>query len=125
MSALVEFAFGWPDSALMPNRNIGRHWTTRHSAKTAAKEAADLQARKWRGVFPPSSALAVVIKLEPPDRKKRDVDNLLAALKPSIDGMASGLGINDAQISRMVIDRMPPTPGGRVTVSIHIYGTSA
>jgi len=125
MTALIEFSLSWPDSALMPNRSIGRHWGARHSAKATAKEAAALLARKWRGVLPESAALAVVITLEPPDRRARDVDNLLAALKPSIDGLAQGLGINDAQICRMVIDRLAPTPGGRVTISVHIHGANA
>lgn len=121
MIAFVEIVLSWPDSALMPNRNIGRHWAMRHNAKSAAKNEAIDQSQKWRGVFPAGAALAVFIKLEPPDRRKRDIDNLLAALKPSIDGMAQGLGINDAQICRTVIDLLEPTPGGRVLVSVHVH----
>lgn len=125
MTALIEIILPWPDSTLMPNRNIGRHWAMRHNAKGAAKMEAIDQARKWRGVLPPGAGLAVSIKLEPPDRRKRDIDNLLAALKPSIDGLAQGLGINDAQICRTVIDRLEPTPGGRVLISVHIHGADA
>jgi hypothetical protein len=31
-----------------------------------------------------------------PDNRKRDLDNLLAAMKPALDGMAQAIGVDDA-----------------------------
>jgi Holliday junction resolvase RusA-like endonuclease len=41
--------------------------------------------------------VALTITFVQPDRRARDRDNLLAALKPSLDGLADALGVNDAQ----------------------------
>lgn len=118
MSALVAVQLTWPVSALWPNSSLGRHWSTRQKAKAWAKLEAQSQSRRWAGVFPKDSQLVVVIAAEPPDAIRRDVDNLVAALKPSIDGLAQGLEIDDSRIRRLTIDMLDPVPEGRVTLHV-------
>ena len=44
----------------------------------------------------------------PPDKRHRDLDNLLASSKQLLDGVAHGLGINDRQFRPITIDIMEP-----------------
>ncbi len=60
--------------------------------------------------------LAVEIDVYPPDRRRRDLDNLLKAL---IDALAhAGLYADDSQIDRLLIERRGPLAGGRVVVRL-------
>ena len=120
MSALVAVQLTWPVSALWPNSSLGRHWSARQKAKGFAKLEARAQSRRWAGVFPKDAQLVVVIAAEPPDAIRRDVDNLVAALKPSIDGLAQGLEIDDSRIRRLTIDMLDPVPTGRITLHVHL-----
>lgn len=53
--------------------------------------------------------LIVDIKLTPPDRRRRDVDNSLKAL---LDAMQfGGAYFDDSQIVRLAIEKLPPDPG--------------
>lgn len=85
----------WPDSSLAPNRKNGRHWGAVHSAKV--KRMADarlltLAAMRQAGCVPPAGSLALSLTFCAPDRRRRDLDNLLAALKADFDGVAQALG---------------------------------
>ncbi len=60
--------------------------------------------------------LAVSIDAHPPDKRKRDLDNLL---KASLDALQhSGLFDDDSQIDRLAILRGLPMVGGGLTVRI-------
>lgn len=121
MTALIEIVTNWPDPALNPNRRLGKHWGSTYRAKETARQAAMLMAVRWRDVFPPDVALICVITLEPPDSRRRDVDNVLAALKPTLDGIAAGCNFDDSRIWKHVIQRREPhPPAGRVTISLHL-----
>ena len=39
-----------------------------------------------------------------PDNRSRDLDNLLACIKPQLDGVASALGIDDKLFRPIVLD---------------------
>ena len=41
-----------------------------------------------------------------PDARKRDLDNLLAAMKPALDGMAKAIGVDDALFRPLLIDKV-------------------
>lgn len=53
-----------------------------------------------------------------PDRRARDRDNLLAASKPSLDGIADALGVNDARFNPVIIRRGYSLKDGFVMVEI-------
>jgi crossover junction endodeoxyribonuclease RusA len=64
----------------------------------------------------PEKALAVKIKAYPPDRRKRDVDNIQ---KPLLDALEkAGIYQNDCQIKLLTTQMLGPVPGGRVVVTI-------
>jgi len=60
----------------------------------------------------------MTVWIEPPDRKRRDIDNVHASLKSYIDGIASEIGFDDYQIETVVLRRMPHVQDGRVTVEL-------
>ena len=62
------------------------------------------------------SKVALKIKLEPPDKRKRDIDNCCKAL---LDALTySGVWIDDSQVDDLHIYRADPIPNGRVTIEI-------
>jgi len=60
--------------------------------------------------------LAVQVEVQPPDRRRRDIDNLGKSLFDSLQH--AGVYLDDSQIDDLRIVRLPPTTGGIVTVKI-------
>lgn len=40
----------------------------------------------------------------PPNKKRRDLDNVYASMKSAVDGMCQGLNIDDSQIRRVTLE---------------------
>lgn len=109
----------FPDSALFPNRSNGRHWSVRQRCAKEAREWAYMESKEQaRRLATSDAALSVKILVYPPDKRNRDVDGLLSALKPSLDGIAQGLGVNDKRFNPVSIRRMQPVADGAVVVQI-------
>lgn len=63
--------------------------------------------------------LLVVIDAYPPDRRKRDLDNILKSL---VDSLAhAGVYEDDSQIDKYVVERRDVVDGGRVEVYVGPY----
>lgn len=89
----------WPPSALSPNSRPP-HWSVLAKAKRAYRSACHYQALAagWRtGVFAADDRLHVRLMFVPPDRRRRDMDNLIAAMKAGLDGLADALGVDDSR----------------------------
>lgn len=91
----------------MPNRKNGRSHHASNAAKIKAREDA-----YWLTKADPAhiqfndseAAIPVSIVYCPPDRRRRDLDNLLAASKASIDGIANAMCIDDTRFRPILID---------------------
>ncbi len=90
----------------------------RYNDKVVAREAAQLEAA-GHCVGDPHNDHQVDIIIAPPDRRSHDVDGVLSALKPTLDGIAKGLGIDDERFNPIHIYRATPVQGGRVTITVH------
>lgn len=96
----------WPDMRLMPNRKNGRHWGGVQAAKERARRdgrvvaVAELGLRRFIG----GERIPVKVTFMSPDRRARDLDNLLACIKPQIDGIAKALGIDDRRFRPLMVD---------------------
>lgn len=115
----------FPDRRLNPNNSKGKHWASTAALRKAARVgAAYLTRAACDGQqFEPGQELELVITFIQPDRRARDRDNLLAACKPMLDGVADALGVNDSQFEPMTIRReYGKTPGA---VLIMISGTNS
>lgn len=96
----------WPDTSLMANRKNGKHWLSSHGAKVRAREAAFFATKEALGLnsLAPAARLPVCITWVAPNRIRRDLDGLLSAEKPRLDGIAKALGIDDSHFRPMTLD---------------------
>jgi len=96
----------YPDPRLSPNRKNGSHWGSTKQAKDKAKDAGFYMARiVYASVKVESVPMPLTITFTQSDKRKRDLDNLLAASKPSIDGVAMGMGIDDSLFEPITVKR--------------------
>ena len=103
--------FPWPDRSLSPNAR--KHWSVVAKRKRAQKEDWHVLARS--GKMPIGNRLSITF--HPPDKKPRDLDNMLASIKAGLDGLAAYMGIDD-RLFEISITRGAPTKGGLVRVEI-------
>lgn len=116
---MISFTLPFPPAELNPNNSKGRHWTATHAKK--AKYLADcriltLQAMgKW---VPPKGTLKLDITFVQPDKRRRDRDNLLAAMKSGLDGVSQALGVDDQHFDPVTIRREYGAKPGAVKIVI-------
>ncbi len=72
--------------------------------------------------FGPSARLSLKILLIPPDKRKRDMDNLLKGLLDSLEH--AGVYDNDNQIDMLFMGRLPEL-GGRLELEINEIACSS
>lgn len=104
---MIELILGYPAKELMPNRKNGKHWASTVKAKDNARDYAyyaTLAALRTNDV-PMGDTLPLLIKFVQSDRRKRDLDNLLAASKASVDGVAKALKVDDRVFEPITIMR--------------------
>lgn len=106
----------WPDRRLHPNARI-HHMEKARVAKQSREDAAWWA--KHAGVKPiKADALSVTIIFYPPDNRRRDVDGMLASLKPALDGIADIIGVDDSKWQIALRKETPRPPFGAVRVEI-------
>ena len=94
MNESVEIELCWPPRACMPNSGAHVHARTRErrrqrrEAGGAAITAAAL----------PLGPLRVLLVFTPPDKRRRDLDNLIAACKGALDGVFEANGRDDVEV---------------------------
>jgi len=110
----------FPDRRLNPNSSKGKHWASTVALRKSARAGAALltTAAAAGHEFERGAELALVITFVQPDRRARDRDNLLAACKPMLDGLADALGVNDSQFEPVKIRRECGKKPGAVRVEI-------
>jgi crossover junction endodeoxyribonuclease RusA len=86
----------WPPKELSPNAAL--HWAKKSKKKKEYRTAcwaltleAKLEAPQGVEKFP------IEITFYPPDKRHRDADNMVAAIKSGLDGVADALKVNDRQ----------------------------
>ena len=101
MKTLLVLPF--PDAALMPNKSLGKHWAATRPARNKAKSDAFYLTKQagWQG-RDVSGCLKITFYC--PDRRKRDLDNLVHAMKPALDGVAQAIGIDDSNFKPQLSD---------------------
>lgn len=115
---IITLAF--PDARLNPNRSKGVHWAaTSALRKSARHEAFFVTKQSCKGVtFPMGMEIPLLIVFVQPDRRHRDRDNLLAAAKPMLDGVADALGVNDSQFEPVTVAREYGAKPGATRIEI-------
>ena len=110
----------WPHPALAPNRAKGMHWGSlvklRKQAHDDAYMLTKAQPRRDYG----EGNIAVSIVFAMPDKRGRDLDNLLSSCKNALDGVAAALGVDDKRFRPILIDAVPGSGVGAVIVAIGV-----
>lgn len=119
---IIKNSYPWPPKELNPNSRL--FWRAKNPVKRAYRD----QGYYGTKVVTLTEAqqdepIACLITYHPPDKRHRDIDNLLAACKPLIDGMSDRLGINDRNIRPVTIDFGDVEQGGRVDIELN-FGLS-
>lgn len=110
----VTLNLPWPPSV----NHYWRHTKNRHYISKEGSQYCKIVGSScfsFKKSFDESKRLAVNIKAFPPDRRKRDLDNLLKGLLDAIQ--KAGIYIDDNQIDMLSISRNSPLTG-RVIVEI-------
>jgi crossover junction endodeoxyribonuclease RusA len=104
----------WPPTAnTYWRRNGGRYFISKRGQDYREYVAKACYA--YQGLFVAEDRLRVKIKAYPPDRRKRDLDNLFKSTLDSIQH--AGLYVDDCQIDKLSIERMPEHEG---KISIYV-----
>lgn len=116
----MKITLPWPDMSLMPNRKNGRHWGGTQAAKVRARQDGYYAAKSaHRGDIVLGETIPLRITFAAPDRRHRDLDNLLACMKHTLDGVAQALGVDDKQFRPITVDATHDTlKAGYVTVEV-------
>lgn len=111
----LSVSLPWPPPVLNPNSRA--HWRLKAKAAAAHKsdcrylcQSRDISALRW-------DRAAVRITFCPPDRRRRDRDNMIASCKALLDGVASASCIDDSRFE-LTIAVGDPVKGGAVLVEI-------
>jgi len=114
---VIAVILPWPHRDLHPNARV--HWAVKAKRAKQAREAAAWTAVK-AGVEPmQAGALNVTAIFTPPDRRARDLDGMLSAMKPAFDGLADLLGVDDSKWN-IAMRREAPKKPGAVRVEIEV-----
>lgn len=113
MDASVTLA--WPDKVLSPNARS--HFRVKAAAAKSYREAAHWLTLASKLAAPADGPVVLHLRFCPPDKRARDLDNMLASVKAGLDGIADGLEVNDHRFG-LLLTRAEPVKGGAVVVSV-------
>lgn len=105
----------WPDKKLSPNAR--QHWGALATAKKAARAEAnwqalaDLPAQVRQDIAEGAGRIPIQVTFFPPDNRRRDDDNMVAAFKASRDGLADALLVDDRRFRPHYVFADPEKPG--------------
>ena len=111
---MKEIILPWPHSSLSPNSRV--HWAekSRHNKSTKNHAWAATLESKFKAHEGP---IDLHITFRPADRRKRDIDNMIASCKGMLDGVALGLGVDDSRF-RLHLEVGEPMRGGAVVIKL-------
>jgi len=116
----VDITLPWPDSKLSPNHR--GHWSVVAKAKKSYRQQCKAIALAGGvGCLQGASGSVLVhLTFVPPDKRRRDLDNLLASMKAGLDGVADAMGIDDSKWKLAIEMADDPVEGGRVLVEVEV-----
>lgn len=103
MADAREFTLELPPGLQLLSLNGRQHWAARNSATQAIKKAA--WAIALAAKVPPLERAAITIEYQPPDKRRRDADNLAASGKPAVDGLVLAKVLPDDDSAHVTVVR--------------------
>lgn len=98
---MIELKLHWPHSALSPNARL--HWRRKAFAVKNARKIAWATTLEQKPAPAPDGPLNLELIFCPPDARRYDRDNLVARMKPALDGISDALKIDDVRFSTLTV----------------------
>lgn len=111
---MLELELPYPPSVNHYWRRVGARTLISRGGRAFRQTVCSILAAK--GVRPLSGPLVVDVTVFPPDRRRRDIDNVQKALLDALQH--GGAYLDDNQIVRLTIERGGPVDGGKTLVGI-------
>ncbi|MGN0842257.1 MAG: RusA family crossover junction endodeoxyribonuclease [Kiritimatiellia bacterium] len=108
----VEFDLPWPPSV----NNYYRHVGPRVLISRAGRKYRTMVVSRLAGSHKLAGRLSLSLECYPPDRRRRDLDNLLKACQDAL--VQAGVMEDDSQIRRLQMEMLEPIEGGLVHVRL-------
>tara|TARA_R110000868_G_scaffold406516_1_gene687006 strand:- start:1554 stop:1964 length:411 start_codon:yes stop_codon:yes gene_type:complete len=107
----------WPDKSMHPNSR--KHRLAVAPIRKKYRSDCAWIAREAKAYFPHMRDLGLHLRItfHPPDRRVRDIDGMLSAIKSGLDGIADVIGVDDSRWDLTLI-RGPVVKGGCVVVEV-------
>lgn len=106
---------GWPPKELSPNKR--GHWAKAHKPRQQYKSDCYYTAKDQGLGKIDAGRLRVNIILTPPDKRRRDDDNMIGAFKYGRDAIAELIGVDDANWETSYAF-LPPKKPGKIEITI-------
>jgi crossover junction endodeoxyribonuclease RusA len=107
----------WPARILHPNARVC--WAVKAKAVKRARQDTAWAVRAIGKPNIKAASLSATIIFSPPDRRRRDLDSMLSAIKAHLDGIADAVGVDDS-LWTIAIRRGEPVTGGNVRVELEV-----
>lgn len=119
---MTDLILPWPPAVCSPNARA--HWSKKSKAAKAYRSQCYLEC--WQAKLKiPEGQMILLLEFVPPDKRRRDDDNLIAMFKAGRDGLADALGIDDNLFATQVRVSKETTKGGAVRVRFQAAGVDA
>jgi len=103
----------WPSQK--SSMNSREHWSKKAASQKAQKHAAAMLCRHLPKCEHKDD-IAVTVMFLPPDKRRRDADNLLSSIKLSLDAIAAQIGVDDSRFWPVKLDKEHGAATARVEV---------
>ena len=120
---MIRFALPWPNPTLSPNARP--HWAVKAKLTKGARHTGKYVALEAMAKDPASvmellrqGRVRVSMEFMPPDRRRRDLDNLIASTKAVRDGIADALAMDDSRFQLAATISDTPVNRGQIMVTI-------
>lgn len=110
----LELKLPYPPSVNHYWRRVGSRTLISRGGRAFRKTVCSILSA--RGVKPLAGPLEVEITVYPPDRRRRDIDNILKSLLDAIEH--GGAYHDDSQIKSLHVEKGKPAPGGKTIIKI-------
>ena len=116
---MTTITLPWPPKELSPNARV--HWSKKAKRTAQYRENAQWETYIELGERQAAFPVLAVVTFHPPDKRKRDIDNMLGSIKAGLDGIADMIGVDDSKWV-MELRRGAPVKGGEVRVELSWEG---
>ena len=113
----MRLTLPWPDSRLNPNAARRIHWRVQRQVAKGARSDAFYLAKASKVSAPATGSVPLAITFHAPDKRRRDMDNAIAAMKPQLDGLADAMRVDDNRF-RLSFAWGEPCKHGRIEIVI-------